>query len=233
MREQAIAAFAREKRPEMLFLNLKPSWIHQFFNRTDNIYTLQLLEKYQINPNQICIEITEEGFTGSLEELRSVVDIYRAAGCLIAVDDVGSGYSNLDRIALIQPNVLKIDIHMIKKSAHHDGYMGVLRSFSTIAEQVGASLLVEGVETIEDLQRAIQVGSRYIQGFLFSGACADFQQEESTLPFWTRASNQFHIQRMVEHHWIDKTKQLIHLFAALKRSIVVLSLIRQKILSAY
>lgn len=44
----------------------------------------------------------------------------------------------MDRIAQIQPNLLKIDIHMIKKSATHDGYFGVLRSFSELAEQIGA-----------------------------------------------------------------------------------------------
>ena len=116
----------------------------------------------------------------TVEEL---VDIYRRAGCRIAIDDVGTCFSSADRIAAVQPDILKIDIHLMKKSASHNGYLGVLRSFSALAEQIGASLLIEGVETKEDLQRAIQLGARYVQGYLFAPAEPDFRAPD----FYARA----------------------------------------------
>ncbi|OMF29124.1 diguanylate phosphodiesterase [Paenibacillus sp. FSL H8-0548] len=173
LREQAFSKLSLMEEQPMLFINLKPSWIYRY-EENGELYTLSLLDKYGINPKRIVIEITEESFSGSTEKLRAVVDIYRARGCMIAIDDVGSGFSDTDRIAQIQPNLLKIDIHMIKKSATHDGYFGVLSSFSDLAEQVGASLLVEGVETREDLVRSIQLGARYVQGFMFARAEPDF-----------------------------------------------------------
>lgn len=180
LREKALAKLASAAadngyHPAMLFLNLKPSWIYQTYKETGELPTLQLINRYGINPKRIVIEITEEAFQGSMEQLRTVVDLYRKQGCLIAIDDVGSGFSNMDRIAQIQPNLLKLDIHLLQESEGHIGYYGVVRSFSTLAEQIGASLLVEGVETEHDLQRAIEIGARYVQGYLFAPAEPEFR----------------------------------------------------------
>ncbi|MFD0672906.1 EAL domain-containing protein [Cohnella sp. GCM10027633] len=174
LREQALGKLSAMADPPVLFLNLKPSWIYDQYVKTGELHTLQLLQKYGVDPRRICIEITEEEFTGSMSELNQIINLYRESGCQIAIDDVGSGFSNFDRIAQIQPNLLKIDIHLMKKSAVHQGYLGAMRSFSTLAEQMGASLLVEGVETRDDLRRAIQIGARYVQGYLFSPAVPGF-----------------------------------------------------------
>ncbi len=182
LREQAIAKLSQLPDPPMLYINLKPSWIYQHYKSSGELHTLQLLDKYGIHPSKICIEITEEEFNGSISELNEIINLYRAYGCRIAIDDVGTGFSNFDRIAQIQPNLLKIDIHLMKKSANHSGYLGVLRSFSTLAEQIGASLLVEGVETNQDLKRAIQIGARYVQGYLFAPAEPEFRLMDSFTP---------------------------------------------------
>ncbi|MCQ6561698.1 EAL domain-containing protein [Paenibacillus mendelii] len=172
LREKALSHFSQRGFGEtaMLFLNIKPSWMYQTYVETGELPTLRLLEQYGIDPRRIVIEITEEAFQGPMEQLRTVVDVYRGRGCRIAIDDVGSGFSNMDRIAQIEPHILKIDIHMLQNSENHRGYYGVLRSFSMLADQIGASLLVEGVETEQDFQRAIEIGARYVQGFLFARA---------------------------------------------------------------
>ncbi|MBM7567488.1 EAL domain-containing protein [Paenibacillus sacheonensis] len=180
LREMAFAKFAETgSEAGKLFINLKPSWIFQTYAMTGELPTLRLLDKYAIDPRRVVIEITEESFLEPMEQLRSVVDLYRNEGCLVAIDDVGSGFSNMDRIAQIQPQILKIDIHMLKRSESHSGYYGVLRSFSMLADQIGASLLVEGVETDQDLQRAIEIGARFVQGYLFAPAEAEFRPAAS------------------------------------------------------
>jgi EAL domain-containing protein (putative c-di-GMP-specific phosphodiesterase class I) len=208
LREQAFAKLAQAQEQPMLFINLKPSWIYRY-EEIGELYTLSLLDKYGLDPGKIVIEITEESFGGSMEGLRAVVDLYRERGCLIAIDDVGSGFSGMDRIAQIQPNLLKIDIHMIKKSATHDGYFGVLRSFSDLAEQIGASLLVEGVERPEDLARSIQAGARYVQGFLFARAEPEFREAGSFAPVIEQAL-EGHLLHFVgtERVWQRQAEQL-------------------------
>ncbi len=208
LREQAFAKLAQTKEQPMLFINLKPSWIYRY-EEIGELYTLSLLDKYGINPARVVIEITEESFGGPMEGLRAVVDLYRERGCQIAIDDVGSGFSGMDRIAQIQPNLLKLDIHMIKRSATHDGYFGVLRSFSDLAEQIGASLLIEGVEREEDLARSIQAGARYVQGFLFAGAEPEFREATCFAPIITRALERHLLQFVgMERVWHRQAEQL-------------------------
>ncbi|NHN32007.1 EAL domain-containing protein [Paenibacillus agricola] len=182
LREKAISNLARSKGEALLFLNLKPSWIYRKYRETGVLQTLQLVEKYGLDPSRVVIEITEEEFHGKLDELSAIVDVYRQKGCLIAIDDIGSGYSNYDRIASIKPNILKIDLKLLKKSSLHDGYKALLNSFSILSAQMGSSLLIEGVETKQDLCHSLKTGARYVQGFLFSEAKAEFQHVENYSP---------------------------------------------------
>lgn len=209
LREQAIAKMGTTADAPTIFLNIKPAWIKMHDPESGELYTLQLLRQYGVDPGRVCIEITEEEFDGPMTDLVEIIDLYRASGCRIAIDDVGSGFSNYDRIAQIRPNLLKVDIHMMKRSASHSGYLGVLRSFSTLAEQVGASLLVEGVETRDDLQRAIQIGARYMQGYLFAQAEPDFRSPDEYLPLIEEelAAHRL-IMREVEREWRDRSRLL-------------------------
>lgn len=210
LREQAFRKLSAMTDPPLLFVNLKPSWIYEQYVQTGELHTLQLLQKYGIDPRNICIEITEEEFKGSISALNEVINLYRESGCRIAIDDVGSGFSNFDRIAQIQPNLLKIDIHLMKKSAVHQGYLGAMRSFSTLAEQMGASLLVEGVETREDLRRAIQIGARYVQGYLFSPAVPDFIAPDAfTELIETELSDHRDRLRESQAHWDEAGARLV------------------------
>jgi EAL domain-containing protein (putative c-di-GMP-specific phosphodiesterase class I) len=178
LRGMAFEKAANEGYKGMIFINLKPGWIYKMFRETRTLPTLALLERCGLPGNQVVVEITEESFAGKLKELKEVIDIYRQYGCRIAVDDVGSGFSSLDRIAVFQPDIIKMDLKILKRSAVHDGYKALLRSFSIIAEQMGSSLLVEGVETVEDLNNAMSAGARYVQGYLFSEAKPEFQPED-------------------------------------------------------
>lgn len=175
LREKAISTLAQSEGESLLFINLKPSWIYKIYKKSGILPTLQLVEKYGLDPSRVVIEVTEEEFHGKLDELSEIIDVYRKQGCRIAIDDIGSGYSNYDRIASFKPNILKIDLKLLKKSGLHVGYRALLNSFSILSSQMGSSLLIEGVETKQDLYHSLKAGARYVQGFLFSEARADFQ----------------------------------------------------------
>lgn len=175
LRGMAFEKVVQEDYGGLLFLNVKPGWMHRMYHDTGALPTLQLLKRHGLKGGRLVVEITEEPFLGNLRELQEVISIYRSEGCLIAVDDVGSGFSSLDRIAMFRPDIIKMDLKILKRSATHDGYRALLRSFSIIAEQMGGSLLVEGVENEVDLNNAMAAGARYVQGFLFSEARAEFQ----------------------------------------------------------
>ncbi len=95
------------------------------------------------------IEITEEAFSGDNNIFLEAVNLFKEQGCIIAIDDVGSKFSNFDRIAMVQPKIIKVDLGLIKYSRKHEGCRAIIQSFSILAKQMGASLLIEGVETTD------------------------------------------------------------------------------------
>lgn len=175
IRNRAIIQMAGLNSDTKLFININPSWVYQQYKETGFLPTLKMIERQGLDPSRVVIEITEAGFLGELDELSDIINAYRLAGCTLAIDDIGSGFSNYDRVASLRPQILKVDMRLLKKGIAHGGYHAVLKSFSILASQIGASLLVEGVETREDLAYALKVGARYVQGFLFSPAQPQFQ----------------------------------------------------------
>ena len=98
---------------------------------------------------------------------------------------------------------------MLKRSESHSGYYGVLRSFSMLADQIGASLLVEGVETEQDLQRAIEIGARYLQGYLFAPAEAEFRPSSSFAELIEAGlDRRRRLMRQAERYWSGEADKL-------------------------
>ena len=94
----------------------------------------------------------------------------------------------------------------------------MLRSYSALAEQIGASLLIEGVETEEDLQRAIQLGARYVQGYLFAPAEPDFQPKDRFARIVDRGLSQHRLNvRRSEARWRETGELLAGCLQTVRR----------------
>src|ERR1700691_5780145 len=102
-----------------------------------------------LRARNIVLEIGESAVRDE-GELRRWVQSYREAGYLIALDDVGAGHSNLNRIPELQPDILKVDrylVHGIDEDFHRKE---VYRSMASMAHGLGAMIIAEGVETEEE-----------------------------------------------------------------------------------
>jgi hypothetical protein len=133
-------------------------------------WTLKVIDELGLSPSRVVIELTEEAIDVETASLRKLVDLYRSFGCGIAVDDVGAKSSNLDRIGYFEPDIIKVDAAILRRSLEHRSFRQVLKGVSAMAEGLGASLLFEGVETEDDLAQALSFGARYAQGWYFAAA---------------------------------------------------------------
>jgi EAL domain-containing protein (putative c-di-GMP-specific phosphodiesterase class I) len=167
VRRDAIKKYAREKRNEYLFINIRLSWLLPFAFKPEEMVTLQLAKEYGVEPEKLVIEITEEDFNASEEYLRAIVH-YKKIGCRIALDDYGKNASNIDRLAKLQPDLIKINIDYIHNSEHSYHYREYLRSLSAYSDSVGIEVLYEGVETQAQLDICISAKGRFYQGFLIA-----------------------------------------------------------------
>jgi EAL domain-containing protein (putative c-di-GMP-specific phosphodiesterase class I) len=158
---------------------------------------LELLELYQEKGfplDHLVLEITEHDFTGDIERLNHLLTYYRTYGIKVAVDNVGNGAGNLDRIGLIAPDILKVDLHMLRKTNGLASYQDVLYSLSLLARKIGAALLYEEIETMYQLQYAWRNGGRYYQGFYLQSPNDSFIEE-----YLLKTKLKQEIKQFIEH----------------------------------
>lgn len=112
------------------------------------------------------IEITERALTGDPAQLlRSIAEI-REHGCYIALDDVGAHPASLALLPLIAPDVIKLDMRMVRDRPDQHAAR-ILNAVSAHSEATGAAILAEGIETEEQLVTAKAMGATLGQGWLF------------------------------------------------------------------
>ncbi len=128
--------------------------------------------QHAIQPGRLLIEVTKSNAC-SLESLDAFVKHYRDKGYLIALDDVGAGFSSLERISIIRPDVLKIDCALTARinSGHHS--RETIRALVSLAHKTGSLVIAEGVETEEHVLAALELGVDMLQGYYFSRPVKD------------------------------------------------------------
>lgn len=148
----------------LFFVNIDVSLIDH--EDTISCYTDKLVRDLGIQPHNIVIEICESKVENTAK-LKTFVEIYKERGFLIALDDVGSGHGNFDRIPLTRPDVLKIDRSIVTGISDDYFRQEVFRSIVNLCRKIGALVLAEGVETEEDTLKCLELGADLMQGFYF------------------------------------------------------------------
>jgi EAL domain-containing protein (putative c-di-GMP-specific phosphodiesterase class I) len=163
-RETAIRTFARlPNRPEdlILFLNFDSS---QDDGRPGAGNLLEACRRWNLAPNRVAVEILENKFPDT-QRLGELLGRFRDCGFLLVLDDVGSGHSNLDRIPLIKPDVLKVDRALIAGLDGDYHKQETLKSLVHLARKIGALVVAEGIETEGEAIASLELGADLLQGF--------------------------------------------------------------------
>lgn len=144
-----------------LFMNLDTSIVDRGVVGSGHLS--RTVERVGLNPRQIVVEIIESR-TGNVRALREFIDTYRRHGFLIALDDVGAGHSNLDRIAQLKPDLLKIDRGLVSH-LHEYHSREVFRALTDLAHATGALVVAEGMESEEQALMSLELGADLLQGY--------------------------------------------------------------------
>jgi EAL domain-containing protein (putative c-di-GMP-specific phosphodiesterase class I) len=201
IRYLALKKFSKEAPAgSSLFINVSPHLMYDFMqsNPTELPFTCQIVRDLGIDPTRIVIEITEERFHHNLEVLKPILSRYRTEGFRIAVDDAGSEASNLDRIGLYHPEIIKVDLQMLRRSTFSRNFKEILLNLSRLGESLGSSLLFEGIESNDELYNSLNYGARYIQGYYFAKPELEFSKMFSIRKEMNQALNYFHARKNEE-----------------------------------
>jgi EAL domain-containing protein (putative c-di-GMP-specific phosphodiesterase class I) len=191
IRESALQQFAKEGNGKYLFINLRLSWIAQYADRPEELPTIKWAKEFGIDLHKLVIEITEEEFYDDNEAYIKVLAYYKNAGCRIAIDDYGINASHIDRLALLSPDILKIDMSYIHRSEDSYHYREYLKTLTSFAEQVGIEVLYEGIETSRQLDICIASKGRFYQGFLLAEPQPSIQNAVANSEIFSMSTDRF------------------------------------------
>jgi len=149
--------------PEVIInINIPPYMLDN--NDTLNSF-ITFFNSKELPTNRFCIEVTEDGDIQT-DRLIPAINLLKKEGFSVAMDDFGTGYSSLGRLSSLPFDTVKIDRSLLL--AADNGNKTILESAITLVRRLGVSVVVEGVETLEQLALVRELGADSIQGFLFS-----------------------------------------------------------------
>lgn len=128
---------------------------------------VRTVQKHGLNRKSLHLEITESAYTENPEQVIEMVQHLRELGFVIEMDDFGSGYSSLNMLNQMPLDILKLDMKFIQNETAKPVGQGILRFIMELAKWMDLSVVAEGVETLEQLERLRAVRCNYVQGYYF------------------------------------------------------------------
>jgi len=163
-RERAIQYFSEQNLLGKLFLNVDPYCLMDPSFREGT--TLGMLERAHIKGSRVVIELTEHSPVDDITELKQAVKHYREMGFSIALDDLSAGYSNLQLMAELRPEYIKLDKYFIRKLPDNRVAQEFVRTIVSLAKHIDCTIIAEGIETDEMLCETRKLGIHLGQGYL-------------------------------------------------------------------
>lgn len=117
---------------------------------------------------RVVLEVTERASLDHLGDVRARVANLRRIGFSVAVDDLGAGYAGLATFAQLEPEVVKIDMSLVRDVHNHPTKRKLVGSMVSLCSDLGMRLVVEGVETAEERGALVELGCDLMQGYLFA-----------------------------------------------------------------
>ena len=129
--------------------------------------TLSAAAKAQFNPNRLMFEFTENERMVDIPHVANIIAEYRRMGFMTALDDFGAGYAGLGLLARFQPDLIKIDMELLRDIDSSSGKRAIIAGIVSMAREMGILVLAEGVETALELATLQAAGITLFQGYYF------------------------------------------------------------------
>ena len=165
-RKRALLSSGRIPSNAKIFVNTLPATIRdpQFRGKA----LIDFLDKAQVSPDRIVIEITEKLVIDNYNLFRETMAYFTDLGMSFAVDDVGAGYSGLESIARLKPNYLKIDMLLVRDVHVSLVNREMVKAIIALGQGIGSEVIAEGIHTDEEARALSDMGVDWGQGYLLA-----------------------------------------------------------------
>ena len=165
-RKRALLSSGRIPSNAKIFVNTLPATIRdpQFRGKA----LIDFLDKAQVSPDRIVIEITEKLVIDNYNLFRETMAYFTDLGMSFAVDDVGAGYSGLESIARLKPTYLKIDMQLVRDVHVSLVNREMVKAIIALGRGIGSEVIAEGIHTDEEARALSDMGVDWGQGYLLA-----------------------------------------------------------------
>ena len=160
VRARAAAGAAPAIESALLFVNLHPQDLADPELGAPDSPLLAIADR-------VVLEITERASLGGIDQLQGRIAELRKLGFRIAVDDLGAGYAGLTSFALLEPEIVKLDMSLTRGIDRSSVKQKLVGSIGALCREMGITIVVEGVETVEERDTLVGLGCDLMQGHLF------------------------------------------------------------------
>jgi len=165
-RVKAVKLAARLDMQSLLSINFLPNAVYkaEYCIRT----TLAAAKTYHFDTSKIIFELIEGEDLSTPEHLVDIINTYREMGFQVAVDDFGAGFSRYNLMIASPPDLLKLDMALIRDIESKPNKQAVVAGIITMMSQLGGRIVAEGVETEAEYYWLREQGIELFQGYLLA-----------------------------------------------------------------
>jgi EAL domain-containing protein (putative c-di-GMP-specific phosphodiesterase class I) len=161
----AIRLAARLGLKSLLSLNFLPHALDTLPDAVDSM--LAAAAAAGIPARSLILEVTEGEVIHDTRRLAEQLNCYRARGLRLAIDDFGAGYAGLNLLADFQPDIVKLDMQLVRGIDTHGPRQAIARAVIQACDDLGIEVIAEGVETEPEYRWFKRIGVRLYQGYFF------------------------------------------------------------------
>ncbi len=165
-RETSLKTAAVKNITSKVFINFIPTAIYDPAHCLSS--TVRWAKQLDFNPQNIIFEVVESDLVNDIGHLKKILDYYKSQGFMVALDDVGSGYSTLNMVAQLLPNIVKIDREIMNHIDTSSTNQSIFKAIVSLARENNILVLAEGVERKEEVLYAHANGAHLAQGYYFA-----------------------------------------------------------------
>jgi EAL domain-containing protein (putative c-di-GMP-specific phosphodiesterase class I) len=147
-----------------------------------NLHSRDLFDESLFDPDallskmapQVVLEITERASVEEIRDLPVRISRLRDLGFRIAIDDLGAGYAGFTSFAQINPEIVKIDMSLIRNIDKEPTKQKLVRSLIQLCQEMKVEVVCEGIETVNERDVVVSLGCDLLQGYLFAKPAPPF-----------------------------------------------------------
>jgi len=163
--ELAAGLFPKEELP-ILSINFMPNAV--YVPAACIRATLKAADRTNFPVDRIMLEITEGERIEDVQHVKTIIEEYKKRRLITAIDDFGAGFSGLGLLADFQPDVIKLDMGLIRGLNADSGRQAIVKGIVSTARLLGTTVIAEGIEIQEELDATRELGVDLVQGYLFA-----------------------------------------------------------------